>query len=297
VTVSILSGKLNLIDMKFILKTFVALVCVSLFTACSPTSFYQLYKVESTSTDIIKVNSLEYEDSNCVIRYNLWSNGGDVGFSFYNKTDKDIQVYLNKSHFILNGYAYDYFKNRTYTSSQSRSVYRGGGVTRGASSATLTPDNRIETQQVSGTLGSSLSSSAGYAVSMAEDSVVCVPARTTKRFSEYSINSLPIRHCDLLRFPRNKRQIETKEFTISNSPIVFSNRITYRSNGNYRIANNEFYVSQMTNYPALDFVDSKFEEACGSKTSNRISYFKYQDVDHFYLKYNLGQSGSFPAER
>ena len=79
---------------------------VLIFSSCATTSFYQVYDVKPINESITKSDLLFFEDENCKITYNLWSNGGNIGFNFYNKTDSKIYVKLNESNFILNGFVY-----------------------------------------------------------------------------------------------------------------------------------------------------------------------------------------------
>ena len=95
---------------------------VILLSSCATTSFYQVYNVKPIEESILNADEFLFEDENCKISYNLWARGGDSGFEFYNKTENNIYVKLNESNFILNGFAYDYFKNRTFTTSESKSV-------------------------------------------------------------------------------------------------------------------------------------------------------------------------------
>ena len=131
------------------------------------------------------------------------------------------------------------------------------------------------------------SSSFGYSVSIKEDTIVYIPAKTSKIISEYSINNTLIRNCDLLRFPY-KDDIKSTTYTIDKSPIIFSNIITYTINGVKKELINKFYVSKITNYPETEFVEYKDDEYCGQKSYSKIKYFKFYDKTNFFLKYNKG---------
>lgn len=260
---------------------------VLILSSCATTSFYQVYDVKPIDKSITNSDMLFYEDDNCKITYNLWSNGGNIGFNFYNKTDSKIFVKLNECNFILNGFAYDYFKNRTFTTSESKSASTSEISTGSVAVTGLNIYNNIQTNQVKSSSSANLSSSVGYAVSIKEDSNVCIPPKTTKRVSEYSINDALIRNCDLFKYPRTK-EIKTVSYTESESPIVFSNRITYEINGNSTLVTNEFYVSGVTNYPESEFFETKHVEFCEQKSSYSTKYYKYYDTDKFYIKYSKG---------
>jgi hypothetical protein len=89
--------------------------------------YYQVYDVKS---DALKQedNSLVYENDDMKVMYNLWGKDGSVGFILQNKTDKDLFVDMDKTFFILNGEANDYFKNREYTTSTTEVASLGYGV-------------------------------------------------------------------------------------------------------------------------------------------------------------------------
>jgi hypothetical protein len=122
---------------------FAALISV-LLTSCVSTSYFQVYKVSPSDKLVIKDNLLVYEDENCMVSYNLWDEGGNIGFQFFNKTDKNIYLNLEESFFILNGVAYNYYRNRVFTSSSS-----SGATSSSTTSATksLTGINYIDLLQ------------------------------------------------------------------------------------------------------------------------------------------------------
>ncbi|WMI70259.1 hypothetical protein [Mangrovimonas sp. YM274] len=174
-------------------------------SSCAKTPFYQLYDVKPTNESITKSDMLFFEDENCKITYNLWSHGGNIGFNFYNKTDSKIYIKLNECNFILNGFAYDYFKNRTFTTSESNSASTSNTSIGSVAVTGVNVYNNIQTNQIQSSSSANLSSSVGYSVSTIEDSIICIPSKTTKRVSEYSINEALIRNCDLFKYPRKKK--------------------------------------------------------------------------------------------
>lgn len=267
--------------MKRNLVLFLAIVMVVLFmTSCTTSFYYQVYKVKPQGNLTSKTNQLFYEDDNCKISYNLWTDGGNIGFTFYNKTDEDISVKLKDCYFILNGYAYDYFKNRTFTSTESNSAAVSKSVYQTIVSSAITKENN--TLKTAG-----VKASVSYAVSIKEDEVLRIPAKTSKTITEYSINSSLIRNCELLKYP-NKRNIETISYTSSNSPLSFSNRIKYEIKGVNKLVENAFYVSEITNYPESEFYEMKYEEYCNQKKQSKTKFFKFNQVDKFYIQYKRG---------
>src|SRR5690554_7809005 len=94
------------------IKNTIGLAFLTLLLSSCTTTFYQVYKAKPIDNLTTSDSSLVYEDENCMVSYNLWDDGGNVGFKFYNKTDQDIFVNLEESFFIVNGVANDYYKDR-----------------------------------------------------------------------------------------------------------------------------------------------------------------------------------------
>lgn len=229
-------------------------------TSCS-TTYYQLYKTVP-STDMAQKNGyLVYEDNNCQISYDLWSEQGNIGFRFYNKINKDIYLNLGESYYVRNGIANDYYKNRVFSSSGGKvSVVTIYGISAGST-------NNASTAQK-------------------EKDVICIPSMTSKIISEYLITENVYRDCNLWRYPQG-RQIKTVKFDKNNSPLVFSNRLTYlvENMDIPVILINEFYVTEITNYPEKDFLDKNYEEICGEKRVVITHSHKDVSPDKFYIKY------------
>lgn len=218
-----------------------------LLTSCVSTNFVQVYKAMPSDKLVMQDDRIVYEDDNCKITYYLWSEGGNIGFQFFNKTDKNIYVKLEESFFILNGIAHNYYKNRVFTNLDSSISYN-------------------------------------------EEKDVCIPSNTFKIISEYTINESLFRDCDLFKFP-TKKQIITKSFTKEQSPLVFSNRIAYSvgKNDNLIKFENEFYVTEISNYPENEFIEWKYEKYCGQESMYMKEFFKNVSADKFYIKYSRGQ--------
>lgn len=268
---------------------FIAVMAV-LLTSCATTSFYQVYKAVPSDKLITKDNNyLIYEDENCEVSYNFWGLGGNIGFHFYNKTDKKIYLNLEESFFVLNGIAYDYFKNRIYTLSAS-----SGGTTSKTSSKSksVTQVNYLDlpqTNRIQTTTNVGLMTSSGYSISYNEEKVVSIPSKTSKIITEYNINESLYRDCDLFKYP-TKKQVKSKSFSKTKSPIVFSNRISYtveQSDKQVKFEN-EFYVSEISNYPESEILELKFDEFCSQKSTTKTKYFKNVSPDKFYIKYTKG---------
>lgn len=258
----------------------IATLLTLIFSSCSTTVYYQLYKV-TTITKSKQQGELVYEDDNCKVTYDFWSETGTSGFVFYNKTNENININLADSYFILNDFAYDYFKNRVFTTSDGHS---------------LSIDNKATVpMRFNGVFGSlsgfqsvqkGAMHSSGSSISIAENKVVCVPSKTSKVISEFSINKSLVKDCNLLKYP-SKKQISPVNYTKENSPVVFSNRISYNvGSGNAIKFQNEFYISEISNHPSSEFFSLKRSKECGeNKTVNTSNYMS---ADKFYISYSKG---------
>lgn len=274
-------------------KSLLLLFCVTLFTSCASNTFYQVYETEATE-DLTKTdNSLVYEDENCKVLYNLWGDGGNIGFQFYNKTDEPIYLHLNQSFFILNDVAHDYYRDRVITYSNTSEVATAKSTYSRSSVTGYNFLNLLQTNSATnrGMVGSKASS--GKSVSYQEEEIVIIPSRTSKIIAEYSINESLIRNCDLLLYP-NRREINAVSYSPSNTPLEFSNRISYSvgQDSNLNEFQNQFYVSGISNYPEKEFTVEEFEEFCGEKSALKSKTFKNTAPDQFYIKYSRENNNS-----
>ena len=276
--------------MKTKSRIFFALIAVFL-TSCVSTPFYQVYKVTPFEKLMTKENYMVYEDEYCKVSYNLWEEGGNIGFRFYNKTDKNIYLNLDESFFILNGISYNYYKNRVYTNATSSGVTTSRTATASKSVTGINYWDLLQTNRIQATSNIGLMTSTGYSIAYNEEKVICIPSKTSKIITEYNINESLFRDCDLFKFPTRK-QIKTKSFSKSESPILFSNRIAYTvgQSDNLIKFENEFYVTEITNYPESEMLESKYDEFCGEKSMTIAKYFKNVSPDKFYIKYAKGQN-------
>jgi hypothetical protein len=266
---------------------FLSVLIAVTMTSCVQTAYYQVYKTTPTTNVTLKDNALVYDDENCKVLYNLWQEGGNIGFTLFNKTEKNIYINLEECFFISNGKAFDYYKNRVYTSSTSIGSSRGIGASASKSVTGINYLDLIQTNSASYVNSVAATTTSGKSVSYSEEKIVCIPAHTSKTIKEYEINDILFRHCDLYRFP-SRNKIKTVNFTKSESPIVFSNRIEYKvgQSGNPIKFENEFYISEITNYPETEITELKLDEFCGKKEMTSSMYFKNVSPDKFYVKYS-----------
>lgn len=267
-------------------KILLTLVVALLMTSCSTTSFYQLYKAVPETKDSKGLVGTTYEDENVVITYNFWDEEGNIGFVLTNKTANDIWLNKEESYFVLNGFAYPYYQSRVFTKGNSR------GSSSSVSGSTLVNYNNVIYPSNLLLYGQTVRKTneetyfTESSVSMNEEKIVCIPAGTSRSFQEYTISAVIYRDCNLFLYP-SASKIKTLKFVERDSPIKFGNRLTYQVKGvdePVRIKN-EFYVSEITNYPQTKFLENKYEEFCGEKSAYYKKFFIYEASDTFYNTY------------
>lgn len=253
--------------MKKLLVLFIAVG----FASCTTTSYYQVYKTEHINANPMR-DRIEFEDSNCIVSYNLWEEGGNVGFNVFNKAEDELNVLLNKTYFVRNGVAYEYFQNRTY----AKTLTAGTEV-----SQYYKPEfwNYYNPTVISGT------GSSGITTTYTERSELTIPPKTSRGISEFRITNTPYVSCDLALNP-NWQKINSLKFDKSNSPFVFYNRITYVVRSDTFKLENSFYVSEITNYPSSEVFTNEYVGPCGESLNFPVGVFKDAKPDKFYIRYS-----------
>ncbi|ALO15049.1 hypothetical protein L21SP5_01399 [Salinivirga cyanobacteriivorans] len=259
--------KIEILIMK-ILKSTIQILLLTMFTSCMPSNYYQM--CTTTSDDVNKKNSnLVYENPDVRITYNLWSEHGNSSFWVHNKSNTDVLIDLNRSHLIINGVAHTYFQSRIFTTIDESSISAGqvSGLANRYSKSELSikhTEEKIEQEQVR------------------------IPPGAAKKVTGFSIMKNIYRDCDLIRIT-DRKENSMKKFTKDASPLVFSNLITYRRENNDAVLQkieHEFYISQIINYPAGSFIDTRPIEFCGEKNSETVEeYYKFRDPASFFIKY------------
>lgn len=271
--------------MKTKIYSIIIVLMVLTLSSCK-TTFYQVYRATPTDRSMAHNDALVYEDENCEVIYNLWSYGGNMGFSFFNKTEENIYLNLDECFFVNNGVASDYYLDREFAQSSNEGSRSSRNVGASKSIAGINFLGLFQSNSAEAGVSESVMSSSASSVSHKEKKIITIPPGTLKFISEYNITESLYRDCNLLKYPKRK-QIRTLQFRKDDSPYVFSNRITYRVDKSAEPIQfeNEFYVSEITNYPENEIVDSEYAEFCGEKSTEKYNFFKIQSPDRFYIMY------------
>lgn len=225
-------------------KILLLLSLACLLNSCV-SSYYQICKVSSDLPTTSKGNYVS-ENESCKIIYDFWGAGGSIYFAMYNKTDEILYVNLEKSFLIKNGIAYDYFKNRSSATTDTKIVSKSVSVKDASwgywsyyglnvpGSFSVTKANAIQTQKSS-------------TVEFGEKPIVAIPPHSSKILYEYKIMQQHFTDCDLYESP-SKRERPSMTFESENSPVCFSNYISYSiGEGDIQTVENSFYISEVTN--------------------------------------------------
>jgi len=275
--------------------------------SCAPIYNYQVFKTDYK--DLKEDNNLLfYEDDNCTISYNLWSENGAFRFIFTNKTDSLIVVDLKECFLIVNGIAYDYFLNRTISTSSGVTVSNSKEIVQsninsqnqsfGLARVSVQPTGKITAKGMilsnsriseSGVIyGNGVSQSRNKSIEIQEQDFVRIPSKASKILGEYNLVNSRIKDCDLKKTPTYKEKVDSVVFSNENSPLNFNNRVTYRVQGNDQkyLVENTFYVKKIMNMLSNEFFYSDYYIGCnGKKSLNMQEFMKYEKPGSFYIRY------------
>ena len=253
------------------MKNLLFLLFTLLIISCSSPNYYQVFKTKINNA-IIENNIIVFEDDNCKVFYNLWAEGGDVGFSFYNKTAHDITLLLDNSFFVINGVAYEYFQNRTFAkSSRDMSEYIVGTF----------PNYYYSNHTLAKMIGPN---SGSFSTSYIEKPHLKIPPMTRVNVHEYHVANSRYINCDLSKYPK-KKTTNSIQFNQNNSPFEFYNLLTYSTQSDTLKFENKFYVNEITNFHSSQMFTSVDTSSCGTKLSLPVKAFKNVSPDKFYIRY------------
>lgn len=286
----------------------VILLLLLVVSSCTSTQYYQLYKTSSSNLKESQGN-LFYEDNNVKIYYNLWSENGNPGFIFYNKTDSIITFNKDMSFYIQNGFSYDYFQNRKYTMSSnytnlnSQTLTNSNTSTNGSTFSTLngrstsgissmfnsmsinttlnatsTGEQRTISKTQSNTTNQGTSISKGVSITIEEPSKIKIAPNSGKLITEFSIVNSRYKNCDFGKAP-------TLKFTEDDSPLHFSNIISYQIGEKVETIENTFFVNEISNLSFDQFHTWKYDTICGKRDNFGKIVPKLTNPNYFFIEF------------
>ena len=271
-------------------NTLFKLVCViitSLFSVSCTQSFYQIYTMDSKDLKM-QDNSLLFENADCQVSYNFWSDGGYVSFAFKNKTDMDIFINMNESFLVVNGNAHNYFEAKTYTYGSAFATSIGYGESLGVSLSGKTGVWSNKHYTASAGVAASITSKSAImnTVSIKEQEVVCIPANSFKTFSKFCLTPAIYQKC-VKKVDYPSKKVSLAKFDSDNSPIMMNNRLTYgfKSDNMDKHIDNVFWLGEIENYSEKSAIERKSEKGCYDYLSKEIKVFKIGTPSQFYRHY------------
>ncbi len=254
------------------------ILCASMLASCGTTYKYvqvcTAKSIDNATTAQSTNEGLLYENEDCIVKYNLWSNGGDAGFVFYNKTNKVIHIDLSQTFLMKNGVAYDYYTPQTVTKTSSSSVgvatsatyaesysaaghaavgaKAGAAATNGSVTIGASKSAAVDASWGAAIFGSlTATNTANYGISTSvattEQPILSIPPKSSKAVSGYAISKGLLFDCDLNKYPANSAKLT---FDADNSPLTFANYITYSVGEEQedKVIENKFYIAEVANY-------------------------------------------------
>lgn len=274
------------------MKNVFAILLLSLAMSSCMSVCYQVYEVKSSNMTQ-KDNSMVYENEDCKVLYNLWAEKGSMSFIFENKTDKDIFIDMSQTFFIKNGYASDYYLNRTFEtrSFDALSVGYNYSIAKGVT-APVKEWNDIYLASLANVFGKRVTAQAGIStgVSIKEQEYVCVPANSYKYVVGYTIKPDFFNTCDK-KIYNPKTEVTLESYDINNTPLEFKNRIAYsfeENNKTLKFIENSFWLASVKNYSKKAAIeDVKDETRCKGEFEKYYSVFKIGGPNQFYRSYQV----------
>ena len=241
--------------MKTFNKALVAILLASVVCSCKTMqNYYQIAQTKPMDATFIKCDDADkgyyYEDLNCRISYNFWSEKGDAGFTVTNLTDQVLYILKDKCFFIKDGVSYDYYHGREWADP----------VVAGKATAT---DK--------------------------EQTIIGIAPHTSRSIGNYEIYGFVLVNCDLDRKPA-KNKPASISFSPENSPVQFGNFITYRvgNYGAEQSVKNMFYTWRVTNYRKDDLFYTEKITKCPNVSDIKEmqeSIIRFAPATGYYITY------------
>lgn len=272
-----------------------AVAVVGLMSSCKMKTYYQLMQSQTMNDQCrIESNAVIHDGEYCTVSYNFFSPEGDGGFWFTNNSDSLIVIDLAETFFVVNGVAQEYFQDRQWTQTRSQMNTLSYQASEGRKERRRERRRARHEQNVQEDMYNTNAASAGVSYTTTSATVsnerryVVIPPHSTKHIAyEYTIWANAIKACGLKETPRAGKPVGVS-YTEVNSPIHFSNFITYRvgPNGPRQYIDDRFFVSNVMNVRGKAmFEELRLADVCGKPTGNKVKRLRYNTPDRFYVIY------------
>lgn len=240
-----------------------------IMTSC--TSYLVQYQVYTVKSDLKQGNgSLKYENEDCILHYNLWAEGGNPGFVMENKTDSDIFVLMDRSFYIHNGIAYNYYNNREITKGYASTYHESINIDGKVIYPYYSIFSPIDATKKVGYSTNHVSS-----ITVKEEPVICIPPHSAKYIPVYYRIS-------------DETLYQDGETKIENSPYIFRNRISYSLNDDDYIKHieNKFWVSDIEDIkPNPQKTVNSVKENKDKNNRASVNKILSESPNKFYIEY------------
>lgn len=247
------------------------LVVALLQVSCMSSKYFQICETTIDAEIVSLEGEVLFETEELVFSYNLWSSKGDAGFKVSNISDSDVTIDLTKTFYVRNGLA------RPYFSDGEISYSAGAG-------ATVAVKNQYYNSFFNQSNLAAASSASSTTKTYRNPREIVIPANTHIDVGGFSVTNGYINECDLQPYPSLK---ETTSFVYDkeNTPVLFSNIVSYESEGETHRVEHEFYISRVTNLPESKALESVYLDDCGKKLYVPKKVFSVVKPSSFYYEY------------
>ncbi len=270
-------------------KIVILALAAMLLASCSTKTFVQIVDVDSNLSKVD--NNYVFNDGKIKVIYDFWDNYGQAGFMVENLTDEIMYIDLANSFFVRNGVAYDYYKNRVY--SKGSSTTKSSAVSLSAAKFGFWLFSGLPGAKTL-TVSEAAASSSSSSTSVAEKEIQAIPAHTCKFISEYAVVDDVMQDCSIRLFPK-KNKPEVKAFDGNESPLTFSNVITYKvgEEGKATTVTQDFSVIGYGNYRTKE-VYAKVYYGCNEQVQGSATNLR--SPARFYVHYNERHNNDYSAD-
>lgn len=288
------------------MKKYLFLVAATvLLVSCNTAkNIYQVYEVKSNDVQNTS-NGLVYENNELKLTYDFCSEGGDMSFYCYNKTEKTIYISLPESFFIRNGIAYDYYNDCDYTSTTVTSIAKNfitgnSAQIMGRVRSSYLPD-RWYIGSATRYTGTSVTTVSGKSEAVTTHSVkiIAIPAHSAKLIPSFLVYDNHYIQCGEDQHDVNypKKQSPLVTYNENTTPIEFVNSICYtfdiNDKSSYKNITNTFYLASLQNFNESEILTKnpdydpwKTQKNNSDECKSNSKYiFNLNDASKFYNKY------------
>lgn len=279
-------------------KSYLAVLSTLFLFSCTERNYYQVYDIQSSDVSM-KDGVFAFDNADCRITYNMWSEGGNVSFMVQNKTDNNLYIVMPKSFFILNGVANDYYSETTYSRavtnsaqlSAARQVSVGGFISNGLA---------WYPAHIGRVYGASIGSSLTESITTRESPMTCVPPKSSKLIFGFNISDHIYKDCDNYKFNYPSRVSPLISYSENDTPIKFRNRIAYsfdEESKDIKYIDHSFRMTNLQNYSQKAALDKLKYEECETNRNMSVKSFTMSSPNKFYNIYNKNPRASHKSKK